>query len=237
MGVLQPGRDPTPTLLVATRSAHKLDEIRRILGDCGADVASLDDLGVPRHDDEEGIERFDSFAENALAKAAYFCERTGLPTVADDSGIVVPALGGRPGVLSRRFAETLGVVPDEADRDATNLRLLLEQMAGLDDTDRRAYYACLAALAVPAIPRPARGDAPADPPPPPAVRLVAGTCDGVIARAPRGSGGFGYDPVFLVPELDLTFGEASPDAKHRLSHRARAFRALAACLPAALAPA
>ena len=213
-----------PTLVVATRSAHKLGEIREILGDCGADLVSLTDLGVAPEPEEDRIECFDTFAGNAVAKAAWFCERTGRPTVADDSGIVVPALGGRPGVLSRRFAETLGVHPPEAERDQTNLRLLLEQAAPLRGEDRRAYYACVAALALPVA-----GDDGVH-----RMRIFTGTCSGVLTERPRGTGGFGYDPVFLVPELDLTFGEADSSTKHQLSHRARAFRALASVLPGAL---
>jgi len=212
-------------LLVATRSEHKLREIRQILGDCGAELVSLVDLDVQPAPEEDAIECFDSFAGNAIAKAAWFCERTGHPTVADDSGIVVPALGGRPGVLSRRFAETLGVNPDESERDATNTALLLQQAAALAGADRGAYYACVAALALPD---------PADRRRVRSMRIFTGTCGGLLATEPRGSGGFGYDPVFFVPELEATFAEVPPEAKHRLSHRARAFRALASVLPGAI---
>ena len=215
-----------PVLLVATRSRHKLEEIRSILGDCGADVASLDDVGVPPHPDEDRIECFDTFAGNAVAKAAWFCERTGLPTVADDSGIVVPALGGRPGVLSRRFAETLGVSPSESERDTTNTRLLLEQAEALEGAARGAWYACVAALALPR-----RGEAGHIA----SMRLFTGTCEGVLTREPAGEAGFGYDPVFLLPELGLTFAQVDAAVKHRHSHRARAFRALASVLPGAIA--
>jgi XTP/dITP diphosphohydrolase len=214
-----------PELVVATRSEHKLREIREILGDCGADLVSLEDLGVPRLEDEEAIECFDSFAGNAVAKAAWFCERTGYPTVADDSGIVVPALDGRPGVFSRRYAETLGVQPHESERDATNTRLLLEQAAHLTGVERRAYYACVAALALPDAAQPARVRS---------MHVFAGTCEGMLASELRGANGFGYDPVFFVPDVGTTFGEASAETKHRLSHRARAFRALASVLPGAL---
>jgi XTP/dITP diphosphohydrolase len=215
----------TPRLLVATRSAHKLREIRAILGDCGADLVSLVDVDVTEDPAEEHIECFDSFAGNAIAKAAWFCERTALPTVADDSGIVVPALDGRPGVLSRRFAETLGARPAESERDETNTRLLLEQATPLRGPARRAYYACVAALALP------------DPGAAGRVRsmsIFTGTCEGSLADAPSGTGGFGYDPIFVVPELEVTFGQVDEETKHRLSHRARAFRALATVLPAAL---
>ncbi|HEX6588180.1 MAG TPA: non-canonical purine NTP pyrophosphatase [Longimicrobiales bacterium] len=213
-----------PTLLVATRSAHKLEEIRAILGDCGARVLSLDDAGVAPDPAEDAIEAYDTFAANALAKATWFCARTGLATVADDSGIVVPALGGQPGVLSRRYAETLGVAPVESERDATNTRLLLEQAARLDGADRRAWYACVAALALPG------GETGRVR----ATRIFVGTCEGELGRVPVGAGGFGYDPIFRVPELDATFAQVDADVKHRLSHRARAFRALASALPAAL---
>ena len=213
-----------PTLLVATRSAHKLEEIRAILGDCGARVVSLDEAEVAQDPAEDAIEAFDTFAANALAKATWFCERTGLPTVADDSGIVVPALGGRPGVLSRRFAETLGVTPRESERDVTNTRLLLEQAAQLEGPQRRAWYACVAALA---LPHGEKGRVRS-------VRIFVGTCEGELAREPAGSGGFGYDPIFRLPELDATFAQVDAAVKHRLSHRARAFRALASALPAAI---
>lgn len=215
----------TPRLLVATRSDDKLREIRAILADCGAELLSLVDLGVPEDPAEERIECFDSFAGNAIAKAAWFCERTGVPTVADDSGIVVPALGGAPGVLSKRYAETLGVHPDEAARDATNLRLLLEQAASLRGPQRRAYYACVAALA---LPDPARPDYVRS------MRVFTGTCEGRLADTPAGNRGFGYDPLFLLPELEATFGQVDEDTKHRFSHRARAFRALASVLPGTL---
>lgn len=215
-----------PQLLVATRSTHKLGEIREILGDCGADLVSLVDCGLDEQPEEAGIERFDSFAANAVAKATWFFDRSGLPTVADDSGIVVPALGGAPGVLSRRYAETLGVTPGAEDRDAVNTALLLECSRDLRGDHRRAYYACVAALALPEQPeRRQRGAS---------IHLFAGTAEGVLADAPRGDGGFGYDPVFVVPALGLTFAEVGPAVKHRLSHRAHAFRALASALAALL---
>jgi XTP/dITP diphosphohydrolase len=225
---LDPSDPSRPTLLVATRSADKLREIRDILGDCGVGIVSLDECGVDVDPDEDAVEGFDSFAANAIAKARHFCARTGLATVADDSGIVVPALAGRPGVLSRRFAETRGITPPDGQRDATNLAFLLEEMSALEGADRRAYYACVAALAVPM----AAGDAAAFAEP--AVRVFSGTCEGLVADRPVGNGGFGYDPAFLVPSLGITFGEAPAAVKHRLSHRAHAFRALASCLPAAL---
>ena len=215
-----------PLLLLATRSTHKLRDIREIMGDCGAELVSLDDRGLEEQPEEEGIEAFDSFAANAIAKATWFCDRSGLATVADDSGIVVPALDGAPGVRSRRYAESVGVTPNEHERDAVNTSLLLERARSLEDDERRAYYACVAALALPA---PADGDGTR-----PRIHLFAGTCEGRIAHAARGQGGFGYDPVFLLPERGLTFGELEPALKHRLSHRARAFRALAAALPAFL---
>jgi XTP/dITP diphosphohydrolase len=215
----------TPRLLVATRSDHKLREIRAILGDCGAELVSLTDIGLPEDPEEDRIECFDSFAGNAIAKAAWFAERSRLPTVADDSGIVVPALGGAPGVRSKRYAETLGVPTDDAIRDETNTRLLLQQAASLEGEERRAYYACVAALALPDPDDPGRVRG---------MRLFTGTCAGRLAHAPAGSGGFGYDPIFLLPELGVTFGQAGDETKHRYSHRARAFRALGSVLPGAL---
>jgi XTP/dITP diphosphohydrolase len=208
----------TPTrIVVATRSAHKLGEIRAILTLPTIELASLDDIGLPPEPDEDAIERFDTFRENAQAKAAWFAARTGLPTIADDSGIAVDALDGRPGVRSKRFSgrtDVHGSALDRANNDA-----LLNALAGVPVPQRTARYVCAAAL---------HG----------AVRLVAiGTVAGRILDSPAGNHGFGYDPIFLVPALDRTFGQLDAAAKHGLSHRGRAFRGLAAALshmPAAL---
>lgn len=212
----------TGRLLVATRSPDKLREIREILRPGAATLLTLDDAGVPADPTEDGIEAYDSFAENALAKATYFAGRTGMVTLADDSGIVVPALGGRPGVLSKRFAETLGVVPAPGERDASNLKLLLAQAADLGPHDRAAYYACAAALVGPNGPRGPRQ------------AVFTGTLRGELALEPAGDGGFGYDPIFFVPSLGRTLAQIEPAAKHAISHRAHAFRALQTALANAL---
>lgn len=204
-------------VLVATRSGHKLKEVRAILGNSlrvhgePVELVDLVKIGIEASPEEDSIEVFDTFIDNALAKARYFSERSGLATLADDSGIVVHALNGQPGVRSKRFSgrdDLSGQALDNA-----NNALLLERLAGLPDERRGAHYVCAAALV---------GDV--------AGPLVAiGTCSGRILHEPAGSGGFGYDPLFHVTELGRSFGELDPDQKHLISHRGRAFRALVSC--------
>jgi len=201
-------------ILVATRSAHKLREIREILGPARAsDLRSLADFGLPPDPAEDDIETHATFLENALAKAAFFARRTGLPTIADDSGIVVHVLGGEPGVRSKRWSGRDDLHGQDLD-DANNA-LLIERLRGVPPQRRTAHYACAAALVRPGAPP----------------RAALATCNGTILDAPRGTGGFGYDPLFLLPDLGLTFGQLPPELKNLRSHRARAFRALAAILP------
>jgi XTP/dITP diphosphohydrolase len=208
-------RDPTLVLL-ATRSAHKAGEIRHILGaHPHIRLLSLTDAGVDPHPDEEGIEAFDTFLENAHAKAAWFHRLTGYPTIADDSGICVHALGGAPGVHSRRYARTPGL--DGVALDHANNERLLHELRAVTGSDRSAHYACAAVLHTPHGHRFA----------------TLGTCVGLILEEPRGQGGFGYDPLFLLPSTGLSFGEMTAERKHRFSHRARAFRPLADLLEAA----
>lgn len=196
-------------LLLATRSADKVREIRFILAfRRDLELVSLEDLGVAPDPEEDHVEAFDTFRENAHAKAAYFLRKTGLATVADDSGIEVDALERAPGVRSRRFAAAPGL--SGLALDQANNRLLLEKLAATPDARRTARYVCAAVLVTP------DGH----------TTTALGTCYGRILRAPRGSGGFGYDPLFLVESEGKTFGELGPDEKHRHSHRARAFRAL-----------
>lgn len=207
-----------PRLLLATRSEHKLREIRQILA-AGAPVelVSLADLGEVEREEEAGIERFETFRENAAAKARYFFQRTGLPTLADDSGLRVDALDGEPGVRTKRFAgrnDLEGQALDDA-----NLDHLLERLKGVPQQRRGARYVCATALV--------RDDDLAI--------TTVGTCPGRILTERRGRGGFGYDPVFHLPALDATFAEVDAHVKHRLSHRGRAFRAVTAQLGAALA--
>ena len=197
-------------VVVATRNAGKLRELLPLFTDAGLVPRTLDDAGLAEDPREDALESADTFQENALAKARYFHERCGLPTVADDSGLVVDALGGAPGVRSRRWSGLADV--HGAALDAANNALLLERLAGVED--RRARFVCAAAWV---------GDGRE------VVRL--GDCAGVIARAPAaGAHGFGYDPLFVSDELGATFAEVDRDAKARVSHRARAFAALLAAL-------
>ena len=161
--------------------------------------------GVAESPVEADIESFDTFEENALAKARYFHARTGRPTLADDSGLEVAALGGRPGVHSKRWSGRDDLSGGELD--AENNRLLLASLAGAPDRDAR--YVCAAAFA----------DGGRE-------LVVRGSVEGRITDEPSGSHGFGYDPYFFSTELGRTFGVASIEEKATVSHRARAFRAL-----------
>ena len=195
-------------LLVATRSPGKQREIRDLLAGLPFQVAFPADLGLERRPQEDDLESGTSYAENAVAKARHFAERSGLATVADDSGIEVDALDGAPGIRSARWAGGPGG-PD-AD-DARNNALLLERLANVPEVQRGARYRCVVAYL----------DTPTAVP-----EIVEATCEGWILTAPRGAGGFGYDPLFFSPELQASFAEVPPAAKHRVSHRGRAFRAL-----------
>ena len=201
-------------LLVATRNPGKVREIREILAAYpDLVVVGLADLGIEETAEEDALEVFETFEENALAKARYFAAKSGEPTLADDSGICVDALGGAPGVRSRRFAgeeERRGLKQDEA-----NNAYLLRLLDGKPEAERTAHYVCAAALAWP--------DG--------AERVVLGTCDGVILEVPRGAGGFGYDPLFHLPGEGMTFGELPPARKNEISHRGKAVRAAVEALP------
>jgi XTP/dITP diphosphohydrolase len=196
------------TFLLATRSAGKLRELRPMFDSRGLAVVDLDAAGIPETDAEDAIEAFESFEENALAKGRYFHRLTGLPTVADDSGIAVAALDGAPGVRSRRWGARPGLAGQALD-DANNA-LLLERLEGA--ADRSARYVSVAAFVDGAREIVRRGE-------------VQGH---IVTDGPRGANGFGYDPYFYSDELAKTFGEASRVEKERVSHRARAFRALLA---------
>lgn len=198
----------TPTRIVlATRNAVKVREIRQILRDYPSlDVAGLDTLGLPEQPEEDAIEAYETFEENALAKARWFAARTGELTLADDSGICVDALGGAPGVRSRRFAQRGDLRGGEQDQ--ANNELLLEILQGRTGSERSAHYVCAAALAWPDGRE----------------AVFTGSCDGVILDAPRGGGGFGYDPLFYLPEERMSFGELAPQRKNEVSHRGRAVR-------------
>lgn len=201
-------------LLVATRSSKKLAEIRAIVSAAArVQLLSLTELAVPPTAAEDEIECHATFLANAIAKARYFAELTGMPTLADDSGIVIAALAGAPGVRSRRFASDRGRVASDShgeQLDEANNALLLELLAHVPHEGRTAHYVCAAALAEPDH----------------VIVTSLGTCAGTIARAPQGSGGFGYDPLFLIPDLGITFAELSRAQKNLRSHRAKAIRAL-----------
>jgi len=195
-------------LLVATRSEGKLREIRPMFAAAGLTLVSLDELEIDESDEEAELEPHATFEENALSKARYFYEVSGgIPTVADDSGLEVAALGGQPGVRSKRWSgrqDLKGV-----DLDEENNRALIASIGGAADTAAR--YVCVAAYVAVGQALTARGET-----------------TGSIVRTARGTGGFGYDPYFLSSELGRTFGESTPAEKERVSHRARAFRELLA---------
>ncbi|MBI1758880.1 MAG: RdgB/HAM1 family non-canonical purine NTP pyrophosphatase [Actinobacteria bacterium] len=188
-------------LLLASRNAGKLVELRRILAaEVDVELLGLADVAAYQESPETGA----TFAENALAKAREAVAHTGLAAIADDSGLVVDALGGMPGVLSARWA-------GPARDDAANLALLLHQVAEVPDGRRGAAFVCVAALVTPAG----------------VERTAEGRLAGSLVRAPRGEGGFGYDPIFLPPGGTRTTAELSPAEKDAISHRGLAFRALA----------
>jgi XTP/dITP diphosphohydrolase len=196
-------------LLLATRNEAKLAELRRILAPLvDAEVVGLSDFAAYEEPPETGA----TFMENALQKAREAVRRTRLPAVADDSGLAVDALNGMPGVLSARWA---GGGRD----DAANLRLVLDQIADVPDDRRGAAFLCAAALVAPG------GEE----------RVIEGRLAGTIVREPRGSGGFGYDPIFQPDGESRTTAEMDPAEKDAISHRGRAFRALAPLVAAALA--
>jgi XTP/dITP diphosphohydrolase len=194
-------------LLLATRARHKAAELREILDLPGVAFVTPDEVGV----EGEPIEDAETFEGNAALKARYYAERSGLPTLADDSGLEVEALGGRPGVMTRRYAG-----PDATD--AQNNARLLAELEGLPPERRGARYRCVLAFLDPSDGHTAR----------PVFR--DGTFEGRIALAPRGQGGFGYDPVFeplTEPPGARTVGQMSAAEKHERSHRGKAGRAMA----------
>ncbi len=200
-------------VLIATRNEGKVREIRDLFTGLPFEVAFPADRFLGALPEEADIERGTSFVENAVAKARYFAKRGGLSTIAEDSGLEVDALGGQPGPHSARFAALYGTggIRSEPAGAAANNALLLERLAEVPEERRTARYRCVVAYLE------TSGAAP---------QLVEATCDGRILTAPRGGGGFGYDPLFWSTDLGMTFAEASLAAKQRVSHRGRAFRAL-----------
>ena len=191
-------------LVLATSNRGKLAELRPLLAGAGFDLVTQGDLGVGDAE-ETGL----SFVENALLKARHASQATGLPALADDSGLVVPALGGAPGLYSARYAGSHG-------DHAANIRKLLGELAGRPAAERRAHFYCVLALV----------RHPRDPAP----LLAEGRWEGEVIEAPRGAGGFGYDPVFLSPAHGRTAAELEPALKNACSHRAQALAALRARL-------
>jgi XTP/dITP diphosphohydrolase len=191
----------TATLLLATRNSHKLTELRRILAVEG--VAGLTVLGLADVPDfPEAPETGATFEENALAKARDAVAATGLPSVADDSGITVDALNGMPGVLSARWS-------GHRKDDSANLELLLDQLADVPDERRGAAFVCAAAFVTPDD-----------------ETVVRWEWQGMVIRERRGTNGFGYDPIFVPDGYQVTSAELPPEEKDRLSHRGRALRLL-----------
>ncbi len=191
--------------VLATHNPGKLAEMKAILSGLGVEVVSPAEAGVEVDVEETGT----TFAENAMLKARAICAAAGLPAIADDSGLCVDALNGGPGVYSARYG-------GEGLDDAGRRRLLLQNLRG--QTTRAAHFTCAVACAFP------NGD----------TLEAEGRCDGAIAFAPLGEGGFGYDPVFLIPEKGKTFGQISPEEKSKISHRGKALAAFAEKLKAYL---
>lgn len=203
-------------LLVATRSADKAREIREILAAAGStlEARSLDEARVHWSSEEERLERFESFEANARSKAEYFARLTGLPTVGEDSGLEVIALGGQPGVHSKRFSPEAGRLAGK-ELDAANNAELLRKLRGADEARRRACYVCVAVLLRSPHATP---------------ESFTGRCWGRVLEQPHGSGGFGYDPLFLHEGLGRTFGDVTAEEKNGVSHRGETFRQLVQAL-------
>jgi XTP/dITP diphosphohydrolase len=193
-----------PTLVMATRNPGKIREMQELLKDLGVGLLSLTDFPEMPETPEEGA----TFSENAAAKAREVARLTGLPALADDSGLEVAALDGRPGVFSARYAQDVTAPALPGDED--NWRKLLAELKGVPWARRQARFVCEMALALP--------DG----------RLfrARGECPGRIALQAQGDQGFGYDPVFWVPQYERTMAELDPAVKNRISHRARAWAAL-----------
>jgi XTP/dITP diphosphohydrolase len=190
-------------LVLASNNPGKLREFSQMLAPLGIEVAPQAELGIPESDEPHG-----TFVENALAKARHASRRAGLPAFADDSGICVAALGGAPGVQSARYAG--GPSGTREDQDARNNRKLIESLGGKGD--RRAHYYCVIVLV-----------RHADDPEP---LIAEGRWQGEVITVPRGAGGFGYDPYFLLPGLGRTAAELMPDEKNAVSHRGQAMQRL-----------
>lgn len=191
--------DQRPILVIATKNPGKTAEIRGLLHGFAVDIRSLSDFGPIPEVEEDGT----TFDENAYKKSSFTARVLGLPALADDSGIVVEALNGAPGIYSARYG-------GEGLSDADRCRKLLAEMQG--STRRRAVFECVISLAVPCGP----------------ALTYEARCEGLLAEAPAGENGFGYDPVFFYPPLGKTFAEMTPEEKNRVSHRGKALNELRA---------
>ena len=183
-------------MVLATRNPDKRAELAALLGDLGIKIRTLDDFP----DAPEVVEDGDTCRANAVKKAIAIARHTGLPAVADDTGLEVEALGGRPGVRAARYAGERATYED-------NWRKLIRELEGVPRQRRRASFITAAAVATPSG----------------KVEVAEGMLEGVIAEAPAGTQGFGYDPIFVVPQLGKTLAQLAPGEKNRISHRARAF--------------
>ncbi len=193
-------------VVLASQNPHKLREIQTILSEYGMEVVLQSNLGLHIDVDETG----ETFEENSYLKAKAVLDATGLPTVADDSGLAVDVLGGEPGVYSARYGGPAYVT----DRDRTNL--LLEKLRGVRPDERTARFICVITMLMP------DGE-----------KLVGhGSVEGVITTEPHGDGGFGYDPVFYIPKEGMTYAEMGSERKNQMSHRANALRQLERLLEA-----
>ena len=195
-------------LLIATRNPGKMRELAVLLAGAPAELVSLADVGIDVDVEETGS----TFEANAALKARSYCALSGLPTLADDSGLEVDALGGEPGIYSARYA-------GEGATDEQRIARLYERLDGVPASEWDAHFRCVIALV-----RPHSPDSKID--------FFEGTCDGRIVRPPRGDHGFGYDPAFLFPSLDRTMAELTRAEKNMLSHRGIAARKAVAALSA-----
>ena len=187
------------TIVLATRNAGKVKEFQQLLEDFPVQIKNLNDFGPIPEVEEDGT----TFDENAYKKASFAAKVLGLPTIADDSGLVVEALGGAPGVMSARYA-------GENATDQQNIKKLLGEMEG--KADRGAAFECVISIAVPSGP----------------ALTYEGRCEGEISTEPKGVSGFGYDPVFYFPEYGKTFAELTSEEKNKVSHRGKALAQVAA---------
>ena len=189
-----------PRLVIATNNQGKLREFRELLDGCGFELVTPSQLGVPFDPEETGS----SFEENATIKALDAMRGCGLPALADDSGLEIDHLGGRPGIFSARYAG--GDRLDATLSEQQQVQIVLDELRGVPETERTARFRCVIAIATP--------DG--------RVQTTDGVFEGRIAEAARGDNGFGYDPIFLVPGRGTTSAELAPDEKNRISHRAQA---------------